>query len=77
MDQTQHTIERPLNRILRRPLVESTTGLGRSTIYKKVKEGTFPKPVPISGGAVGWLASEIEEWLAARIAERDGADANS
>jgi len=71
MDQTQAIVARPLNRILRRRAVENTTGLARSTIYKKMQDGTFPKNVPISGGAVGWLASEIEEWMAARVAERD------
>lgn len=75
MDQIQGTFYRPLNRFLRRPEVERTTGLGRSTIYKKMEDGTFPKTVPISGGAVGWLASEIEEWMAARVGERDSAEA--
>lgn len=47
------------------------TGLGRSTLYKKVAEGTFPQPVPLSDRAVGWVAEEVENWLRARIEERD------
>ena len=59
-----------LVRFLRLPEVKRVTGFGRSTIYDKMKEG-FPKPVPLSGGAVGWAESEIAEWQATRIAERD------
>jgi prophage regulatory protein len=60
-----------LERFLRRPEVERVTGLGRSTIYDKMASGEFPKPVPLSGGAVGWLESEIAKWQAQRIAERE------
>jgi prophage regulatory protein len=47
------------------------TGLGRSTLYKKIAEGTFPQPVPLSDRAVGWVAEEVENWLRARLEERD------
>jgi prophage regulatory protein len=60
-----------LERFLRRPEVERVTGLGRSTIYDKMASGEFPKPVPLSGGAVGWIESEIADWQAQRIAERE------
>jgi prophage regulatory protein len=61
--------------ILRRPEVERVTGLSRSTLYDKMAGGQFPKPVPLSGRAVGWLESEIAEWQRARIAERDNKEA--
>lgn len=64
-------IRRPLERFIRRVEVEHITGLGRSTIYDKMAAGEFPKPVPISGGAVGWLESEIAAWQEKRIAARD------
>ncbi len=57
--------------ILRRPEVEKRTGLSCSTIYEKMKAGTFPKPVSLSSQSRGWVESEITEWQAARIAERD------
>jgi prophage regulatory protein len=63
-----------LDRFLRRPEVERVTGLGRSTIYNKMASGEFPKPIPISGGAVGWLESEIATWQEKRIAARDRAN---
>lgn len=48
------------------------TGLGRSSIYKLIQEGCFPKPVPLgSGRAVGWLSSEVEGWIMARVKARD------
>lgn len=47
------------------------TGLSRSTIYKFIKEGTFPASVPLGGRAVGWILAEVEGWVQARIEERD------
>jgi prophage regulatory protein len=63
-----------LQKILRRHEVEAITGKSRSSIYDDMARGLFPKPVRIGAGsgAVGWLESEIAEWQAARIAERDG-----
>jgi prophage regulatory protein len=58
--------------ILRRKQVESRVGLGRSTIYSKVAAGEFPAPVNLGGRAVGWLASEIEAWIAAQVAATRG-----
>jgi prophage regulatory protein len=57
-----------LHTILRLPAVKTSTGLSRSTIYLRIAQGTFPKPVGLGGRAVGWLESEIQEWLERRIA---------
>ncbi len=57
--------------ILRLPAVKAKTGLGRSTIYLRSAEGSFPKPIVLGPRCVGWLAEEIESWIAARIQERD------
>jgi len=57
--------------ILRRKQVEKRTGLSRSTIYLRVQEGTFPRPVNLGVRAVGWLENEIEAWLAARLEVRN------
>lgn len=54
--------------ILRLPAVKARTGLSRSTIYLRVSESTFPKPVSLGGRAVGWIESEIQQWLEQRIA---------
>ena len=57
--------------ILRRKQVENRTGLSRSTIYLRIQEGTFPKPIKLGERAVGWLENEIEAWLAARMEIRN------
>lgn len=58
--------------ILRRKQVEARTGLSRSSIYRAVAAGRFPRPVSLLGGkSVGWLASEIRGWLESRIAARN------
>ena len=54
--------------ILRRPEVEARTGLSRSTIYLKVAQGSFPKPVSLGPRAVGWVAAEIDAWLEKQVA---------
>ena len=54
--------------ILRRKQVENRTGLSRSTIYARIAEGSFPRPIDLGGGrAVGSLESEIDAWLQERI----------
>jgi prophage regulatory protein len=57
--------------ILRRKQVEKRTGLSRSTIYLRIQEGTFPRPINLGARAVGWLENEIEAWLAARLEIRN------
>ena len=54
-------------RLLRRPEVEARTGLARSTIYARMAEGTFPRPVRLGKQSVGWIESDIDEWLDQRI----------
>jgi len=53
--------------ILRLPIVKARTGLSRSTIYQRVADGNFPKPVNLGARAVGWLEAEIDAWLTAQI----------
>jgi prophage regulatory protein len=57
--------------ILRRKQVEKRTGLSRSTIYLRIQEGTFPRPIKLGARAVGWLENEIEAWLTARMEIRN------
>ena len=48
--------------------VMARTSLSRSTIYREMASGRFPRPHKLSLGRVGWLCSEIEVWMAARAA---------
>jgi len=47
--------------------VKTLTTLSRSTIYKKVAEGTFPAPIKLGDRAVAWLETEIVNWIDQRI----------
>jgi prophage regulatory protein len=62
-----------VHKVLRLPEVLNATGLSQSAIYARIAEQKFPKPIPISKRAVGWLESDIAAWQEARIAERDSA----
>lgn len=52
------------DRILRLPTVLARTGLSRSTLYRKISEGTFPRQIQISIHGAGWYESEINTWIA-------------
>ncbi|HEX8223391.1 MAG TPA: AlpA family transcriptional regulator [Allosphingosinicella sp.] len=51
------------DRILRLKGVLDRTGLSRSTLYRKVKDGTFPKQVRIAVRCAGWRESAVDAWL--------------
>lgn len=55
-------------RILRLPAVKSESGQSRSTLYLRIAQGLWTKPVSLGGRTVGWPATEISVLLAARIA---------
>ena len=58
-----------LKTILRLPQVKARTGLSRSSIYLRMQSNNFPSPISLGGRAVGWLESDIDEWIVARIEE--------
>ena len=57
-------------RVLRLPEVEARTGLFSSTIYEMIPRNEFPAPFSIGARAVGWLDSEITNWILERAAAR-------
>ena len=54
--------------ILRLPTVKSESGLSRSTLYLRISQGLWPKPISLGARAVGWPSSEVTAINAARIA---------
>ena len=44
--------------------VTRATSLGRSTIYRRISEGTFPAPLRLSEGCVRWDLQDLEAWKA-------------
>lgn len=53
--------------IIRLAACQAKTGVSRSFIYDCVKKGTFPRPISIGVRAVGWIESEIDDWIESRI----------
>ena len=59
-------------RILRFQQVRARTGLSRSTVYRRLADGAFPNPVQLGARAVGWVESEVDEWIHQRIVASRG-----
>jgi prophage regulatory protein len=60
--------------ILRIPSAKTQSGYSRSTIYLRISQGLWTKPVSLGPRAVGWPANEIESLNAARIAGKTDAE---
>ena len=71
----------PQKRFIRLPEVLSRTGYGRTSIYRKMEEGSFPRSVKLGGPfedpeafdsrAVAWIEYEVDQWIESRIEEQD------
>lgn len=59
-------------RVIRLNEVKNKVGLSRSTIYRRIANGEFPKPILLGGRASGWIEDEIDEWLMRCINESRG-----
>ena len=80
MEKSNDTIVRQ-KRLIRLPEVLSRTGYGRTTIYRKMEDGSFPRSVKLGGPpidpnvfdsrAIAWIEDEVEQWIESRIDERD------
>ena len=68
------------DRYLRIDIVLKMTGLSRSTLYRKVNDGTFPRQIQLSERCIGWRLSDVELWAAdpgGFRTRRSGAAANT
>jgi prophage regulatory protein len=65
------TLDAGRDRFMRRPEVQRISGLSRSSLYRATARKEFPESIQISTNAVAWVASEVDAWVAARIAERN------
>jgi len=57
--------------IVREPERYKMMGLGRVQMWRLERAGRVPRRIQLGENSVGWLRSELEQWLAQRIAERD------
>jgi prophage regulatory protein len=69
---TTHTT----NQLWRLPTVETRTGLSKSEIYRRIKLGTFPKPLKLGARAIAWPASGIESWIGTLIEQNSANQAS-
>ena len=59
-------------RVLRLPRVQARTGLSRSSIYLRVADRSFPQPVRLGARAIGWIESEVDQWIRDQVAASRG-----
>ena len=64
-----------MRKFMKLPAVKAATGHGRSSIYKQIAAGKFPKPVKLGPKAVAWVEDEIAAYNEAKIAARDSGGA--
>ena len=62
------------NPMLRPPEVMKRTGLSRTTLWRRVRAGTFPAPYQLGANSIGWPESEIATWLESRPRHTYGAE---
>ena len=53
---------------LRLPQVKQLTSLSKSTIYRLMDEGDFPKQISLGARSVAWEKSQVEDWCYSKIA---------
>lgn len=64
------------DRIIRLKTVLARTGLSRSTIYRKIAEGTFPAQIRISVNGAGWRESDVNRWISNPVSWRPKNESN-
>lgn len=57
--------------LIRMPEAIRRTGYGKAWIYKLIADGKFPAPVKLGSRSIAFVESEVDEWIAERIAARD------
>ena len=80
MEKSNDTIVRQ-KRLIRLPEVLSRTGYGRTSIYRKMEDGSFPRSVKLGSPledpnafdsrAVAWIEDDVDQWIESRIEEQD------
>jgi len=80
MDKPTQTTTNQKHRFIRLPEVLSRTGFGRTSIYRKMEDGSFPKSLKLGGPpkdpnefdsrAIAWIEDEVDQWIESRIEDR-------
>lgn len=59
--------DKPSPKLLRLPGVIECTGLPRTTLYRYIKQGTFPAPVALGTRSIAWKSDEVRAWIESRM----------
>ena len=80
MEKITKTSNGPKHRFIRLPEVMSRTGYGRTSIYRKMEDGSFPKSLKLGGPPknpnefdsreIAWIEEEVDQWVESRIQDR-------
>ena len=80
MDKSTQTTTKQKHRFIRLNEVMSRTGYGRTSIYRKMEDGSFPKSLKLGGPpkapnefdsrAIAWIEEEVDQWIESRIQDR-------
>ena len=80
MDKLEQKNNKPKNKLIRFPEVMSRTGYGRTSIYRKMEDGSFPKSLKLGGPPkdpkefdsrpIAWIEDEVDQWIESRIEDR-------
>ena len=80
MDILEQKNDKPRKNLIRLNEVMSRTGYGRTSIYRKMEDGSFPKSLKLGGPpkdpnefdsrAIAWLEAEVDQWIESRIEDR-------
>ena len=80
MDKSTQTTPKQKHRFIRLSEVMSRTGYGRTSIYRKMEDGSFPKSLKLGGPpkdpnefdsrAIAWIEEEVDQWIESRIQDR-------
>lgn len=68
----QAHLSRSSERLIRLPEVRQRVGLGRSTIYRLMELGSFPKARKLGPRAIAWSEGEIDSWIKAKLTDQAG-----
>ena len=81
MDKSTPSPTKTKHRFIRLPEVLSRTGFGRTSIYRKMEDGSFPKSLKLGGPpkdpnefdsrAIAWIEEEVDQWIESKIEDRD------
>lgn len=63
-------------KLLKKLAVLEVTGLKTTTLYARMKDGTFPRPRRVGPNSVAWLSTDIDDWMKSLLSA-DPADSNA